>query len=277
MASIVAEQPERLALGGEKREMTVFFSDIRGFTTISEGLAPEALVELLNVYLGEMTEIIFGHDGMLDKYIGDAVMAVWGAPLPQPDHAVRACQATLDMTRKLRELNEQWVPRGWPRLAIGAGLNTGPMVFGNLGSAQHLSLTVMGDNVNLGSRLEGLNKLYGTSIIASEATVREAGSGFVTREVDLVRVKGKLLPVRIFEILGGDDERNQLAPIVERFNAGLEAFRDRRWEEARNAFGSILAERPTDGPSRLYIARCDAMIQTPPGEEWDGVTVMDTK
>jgi adenylate cyclase len=277
MARIVSEQPERLGLGGEKRELTVFFSDIRGFTTISEALAPEALVELLNVYLGEMTEIIFGHDGMLDKYIGDAVMAVWGAPLPQPDHAVRACQATLDMVRKLRELNLEWQPRGWPRLDIGIGLNTGPMVFGNMGSAQHLSLTVMGDNVNLGSRLESLNKLYGTNIIASEATVREAGPAFVTREVDLVRVKGKLLPVRIFEVLGGASEREEWASIVERFNAGLEAFRERRWEEARTSFGAILAERPSDGPSRLYLVRCDAMTQTPPGPEWDGVTVMDTK
>jgi adenylate cyclase len=277
MARIVSEHPERLGLGGEKREMTVFFSDIRGFTTIAEGLPPEGLVELLNVYLGEMTEIIFGHDGMLDKYIGDAVMAVWGAPLPQPDHAARACHATLDMVSKLRQLNSEWRPRGWPRLDIGVGLNTGPMVFGNMGSAQHLSLTVMGDNVNLGSRLEGLNKLYGTNVIASEATVREAGREFVTREVDLVRVKGKLLPVRIFEVVGRDGDREQWAPILERFNAGLEAFRGRRWEEAQASFGAILADHPSDGPSRLYLVRCQAMMQTPPGPDWDGVTVMDTK
>ena len=194
MARIVSEQPEKLNLGGDKRELTVFFSDIRGFTTISEGLAPEALVELLNVYLGEMTEIVFQHDGMLDKYIGDAVMAVWGAPLPQPDHAKRACVATLEMGAKLAELNKEWQPKGWPKLAIGAGLNTGPMVFGNMGSAQHLSLTVMGDNVNLGSRLEGLTKMYGVSVIASEETVRSVGDDFVARELDLVRVKGKTSP-----------------------------------------------------------------------------------
>jgi adenylate cyclase len=277
MAHIVSEQPGKLKLGGDKRELTVFFSDIRGFTTISEGLAPEVLVELLNVYLGEMTDIIFRHDGMLDKYIGDAVMAVWGAPLPQNDHVPRACHAALQMVARLRELNEEWKPRGWPRIDIGAGLNTGPMVFGNLGSEQHLSLTVMGDNVNLGSRLEGLNKLYGTNIIAAEETVRAAGSEFVSRELDLVRVKGKNLPVRIFELLGTSNGSDQWASLIERFNAGLEAFREQRWEDAQETFAAVLKDRPTDGPARLYMARCQAMMATPPGPGWDGVTVMDTK
>jgi adenylate cyclase len=277
MAKLVSDQPERLKLGGEKRELTVFFSDIRGFTSFAERLQPEDLVELLNVYLGNMTDIIFEYDGMLDKYIGDAVMAVWGAPLPQEDHARRACRATMKMLSRLESLNEEWQERGWPRLSVGIGLNTGPMVFGNMGSAKHLSLTVMGDNVNLGSRLEGLNKLYGTHAIATESTLRAAGDVVVARELDLVRVKGKLEAVRIFEMLGVNGDRARWALLLERFNAGIEAYRQRRWEGARAVFRAILEENPDDGPSRLYLARCQAMLATPPPPDWDGVTVMETK
>ena len=277
MAKLVSDQPERLKLGGEKRELTVFFSDIRGFTTIAERLQPEELVELLNVYLGNMTDIIFKYDGMLDKYIGDAVMAVWGAPLPQEDHAQRACRATMQMLSRLETLNEEWQGRGWPRLSIGIGVNTGPMVFGNMGSAQHLSLTVMGDNVNLGARLEGLNKLYGTHAIATESTLRAAGDLVVARELDLVRVKGKFEAVRIFEMLGMNGDRARWALLLERFNAAIETYRQQRWEEARAMFRAILDENPGDGPSRLYLARCQAMQATPPPPNWDGVTVMETK
>jgi adenylate cyclase len=277
MAEFVSRHPDQLKLGGEKRELTVFFSDIRGFTTISEGLQPEELVELLNVYLGSMTDIIFQHEGMLDKYIGDAVMAVWGAPLPQPDHALHACQATLEMVSRLRELNESWKPRGWPLMEIGIGLNSGPMVFGNMGSEQHLSLTVMGDNVNLGSRLEGLNKMYGTTVLASESTVDAVGDAVVTRELDLVRVKGKLLPVRIYEVLGLSSEREKSTALIERSERGLAAYRERRWEEAHGIFTAIAAEYHGDGPSKLYMLRCEQMMKTPPGPDWDGVTIMETK
>jgi adenylate cyclase len=156
------------------------------------------LSELLNEYLGDMTDIVFAHDGMLDKYIGDAVMAVWGAPLPQADHATRACLATFDMVRRLPELNRHWQERGLPTLSIGCGLNTGPMKFGNYGSAQHMAMTVIGDNVNLGSRLEGLTKTYKADIIAAESTVLECDGAVIARELDLVRVKGKAEAVRIF-------------------------------------------------------------------------------
>ena len=277
LAAMVSEQPAMLKLGGEKREHTVLFSDVRGFTTISERLSPETLVELLNSYLGEMTDIIFAHDGMLDKYIGDAIMAVWGAPLPQPDHAVRACRAALGMVGRLRELTPQWEQRGWPPLDIGIGLNTGPMVFGNMGSAQHLSLTVMGDNVNLGSRLEGLNKMYGTNIIVSESTLQAAPDIAVVRELDLVRVKGKLQPVRIYELIAPVEEAARWRPLVERFATGIEAYRAQRWDEARAIFTAIMAEHPEDGPAGLYIERCDEMAAHPPGPDWDGVTVMETK
>ncbi len=277
MAELLSRQPDLMKLGGEKRELTVFFSDIRGFTTISEKLAPENLVELLNLYLGNMTDIVFSYDGMLDKYIGDAVMAVWGAPLPQADHAQRACRATLEMFARLEVLNREWQERGWPVLSIGAGINTGPMVFGNMGSTRHLSLTVMGDNVNLGSRLEGLNKTYGTHAIASESTLRAVGDLAVVRDLDLVRVKGKYEPVRIFELLAMDGDRDRWAPLLEPYAAGIEAYRQRRFDEARASFTAILASRPDDGPAKLYVERCDLMAANPPPPDWDGVTVMKTK
>jgi len=277
MADLVSEQPERLMLGGDKRDMTVFFSDIRGFTSISEKLTPEELVELLNEYLGAMTNIIFEHDGMLDKYIGDAVMAVWGAPLAQPDHARRACLATIEMVERLAELNRKWEDRGWPRLEIGCGLNSGPMVFGNMGSEQHLALTVMGDNVNLGARLEGTNKKYGTRILASDSTVRAAGDAIVARELDMVRVKGRIEPVRMYEILGAAGARERWQPVIDEFERGLAAYRNCRWVDAIESFERVEAANPGDGPAALYIERCRAFAAQPPPPDWDAVTVMDTK
>lgn len=277
MARLVSEHPEMLALGGDKRELTVLFSDVRGFTTISEQLEPEVLVELLNTFLGEMTDIVLGCEGMVDKYIGDAIMAVWGAPLAQPDHAARACRAALMMVHRLTILNQQWQQRGWPVLEIGVGLNTGPMVVGNMGSVRNLSYTVIGDNVNLGSRIEGLNKMYGSRIIASEATILAAGDAVVARELDLVRVKGRRLPVRIFEIVAPAAESAVWAQANERFAAGIAAYRQRRWDEAMTVFRAVLALRPDDGPAALYTERCRTMQASPPGAEWDGVTVMDVK
>lgn len=277
MAEHVSAHPERLSLGGEKIELTVFFSDIRGFTSISEAISPEALVELLNHYLGAMTEIIFAREGMLDKYIGDAVMAVWGAPLPQPDHARRACLAALEMVDRLEAVNRHGSERGWPRLEMGCGLNTGPMVFGNMGSEQHLALTVMGDNVNLASRLEGANKVYGTKVLASAATVAAAGDAVVAREIELLRVKGRREPVAVFEILGRGAERAQWMALLEPFDAGIAAYRARRWEAADEAFAAVLALRPEDGPAALYRDRCRAYRADPPGDDWDPVITSTSK
>lgn len=277
LARMVSERPAMLTLGGDKRELTVMFSDIRGFTTMSEQMEPEELVELVNEFLGAMTDVIFAYDGTLDKYIGDAIMAVWGAPIPQADHAARACRAALGMVSRLHQLDNEWRLRGRPQLEVGIGLNTGPMVVGNMGSARRLSYTVIGDNVNLGSRLEGLNKLYGSSIIASEATVRAAGDILIARELDLVRVKGKLQPVRIFEILELASEGQHWARLVDRFDAGIRAYRQRRWHDALAEFGAVLEERPDDGPAILYLERCRTMLATPPEPDWDGVTVMDAK
>ena len=204
-------------------------------------------------------------------------MAVWGAPMPQSDHAIRACQAALGMVSGLAALMDDWRQRGLPELDIGIGINTGPMVVGNMGSARRLSYTVIGDNVNLGSRLEGLNKMYGSHIIASEATVQAARGVLVARELDLVRVKGKRLPVRIYEILGTADERERWEPLVRGFDAGLAAYRAQRWDDAMFAFAAVLEKYPDDGPAQLYIERCRDMLAAPPESDWDGVTIMETK
>ncbi len=195
------KDPEKVKLGGEKKVLTVLFSDIRGFTSISEKLTPEELVEHLNEYLQSMTEIVFKYNGTLDKYVGDEIMAFWGAPAPQEDHALLACRASLEMMEALGKMNEQWISRGKPKLAIGIGLNSGDMVVGNMGSASRMDYTLMGDNVNLGARLEGTNKVYGTNIIVSENTYEMVKDSVVVRELDLIRVKGKELPVKIFELM----------------------------------------------------------------------------
>ncbi len=271
VAAYVSARPELLKLGGEKSERTVVFSDIRDFTPLSESLDPEVLVDLLNSYLGEMTTAIFAHHGMLDKYIGDAIMAVWGAPLPQEDHAARACRAALEMIDRLDRFNHKHAERGWPQLRIGIGLSTGPMVFGNMGSTRHLSLTVMGDDVNLGARLEGLSRFYRCPIIASEATITAAGDGFVSRELDSVQVKGKVRVVHIFEILGLSHER-QWDELIAAFAAGLTAYRRQHWDEAVHHFSRALELKPNDGPSKLFIERCEAYWRAPPPPDWNAVT-----
>jgi adenylate cyclase len=272
LARFVSDHPETLKLGGEKSDRTVLFSDIKNFTPMSERLSPEELVELLNLYLGEMTDAVFAHDGMLDKYIGDGVMAVWGAPIPQADHAARACRAALNMIERLADLNATCTERGWPTLSIRIGMNSGPMVFGNMGSSGHLSLTVMGDNVNLGARLEGINKLYGSTIIASEATVEQVRDTVVVRELDLVRVKGKAQTVRIFEVLGPASTAPQWRELIEHFHAGLAAYRARDWDGAIAALERAIYVRPDDGPSNLYLRRCREHLRSAPPPTWEPVT-----
>ncbi len=272
LAGFISDHPEALQLGGEKSERTVLFSDVKGFTSISERLKPEELVELLNLYLGEMTDAVFAHDGMLDKYIGDGLMAVWSAPVPQADHAARACRAALEMVERLERLNLRIAERGWPALKMRIGLNTGAMVFGNMGSPGHLSLTVMGDNVNLAARLEGINKLYGSTIIASQSTVEESGSHVVARELDVVRVRGRDLPVRIYEILGPAADAARWRDLIAQFTAGLTAYRAREWQAAARAFEAAERLRPNDGPSALYLWRCRDFLRSPPPPEWEAVT-----
>jgi len=279
-ASVVNEllkDPAKLKLGGDKKNLTVLFSDIRGFTTISESLAPESLVRLLNEYLTAMTEIVFKYDGLLDKYIGDAVMAVFGAPLEQPDHALRACNTALDMMDRLKTLQEKWEAEGWPFVDIGIGVSTGDMVAGNMGSEMRFDYTVMGDSVNLGSRLEWINKEYGTNIVISQFTHEIVKDVLCCRELDAVRVKGKKQPIKIYELLGRKENEDFWRELISLFQAGLEHYKASRWDEAIAVFQSVLAVRPGDLPSRLYIQRCDTLRANPPEAPWDGVFTMTTK
>lgn len=194
--------PESLKLGGEKKELTVFFSDIRGFTTMSESLSPEDLVHLLNEYLSTMTDLVIGYKGTIDKYMGDAIMAFWGAPVPNEDHAYFACITAIVQLEELKKLQDMWAEKGYPIIDIGIGLNSGPAVVGNMGSSHRMDYTVMGDTINLGSRLEGTNKQYGTRIIISQTTYDKVKDRVYTRELDDIRVKGKNEPVRIYELIG---------------------------------------------------------------------------
>jgi adenylate cyclase len=271
------KNPDKLKLGGDKRDMTVLFSDIRGFTSISERLPPEDLVRLLNEYLTPMTEIVFRHEGTLDKYMGDAIMAIWGAPLPQEDHALRACAAAIQMLEALDELRKRWCEQGLPAIDIGIGINSGPMAVGNMGSDMRFDYTVMGDNVNLGSRLEGTNKEYGTRCIISELTYAQVKGKVVARELGSVRVKGKKLPVVIYELRALGSPSPEQAKTIADFEAGVAAYRAQRWDEAETRFGEVLASWPHDGPSAHYLEDIEHKRRTPPPEGWDGVYEMKTK
>ncbi|MGQ9920135.1 MAG: CHASE2 domain-containing protein [Desulfobacca sp.] len=277
VVNTMLQHPEKLKLGGEKREMTVLFSDIRGFTTLSERLEPEVLVNLLQSYLNPMTEVVFQHHGTMDKYIGDAIMAIYGAPLPLPDHAARACDTALDMLTTLTHLWEDWRAQGLPALKIGIGINSGPMTVGNMGSERLFDYTVIGDNVNLASRLEGLNKYYGTAILISEATQQLLPDTFLLREVDRVRVKGKKASVAIFELRGRGQPTGLEAALLQSFAAGLTAFRQLQWQKAEEHFRRCLDLYPDDGPAKLLLQRTAQLAQQPPPPDWDGTTTLTEK
>jgi len=268
----------------KKTDITVMFSDIRGFTTISEKLDAQDLALFLNQYLSDMTGLVFEHQGTLDKYIGDAVMAFWGAPFEEPGHAVRGCHTALKMMGRVREMQKTWEAEGKPRLDIGIGLNTGVASVGNMGSALRYGYTALGDTVNLSSRLEGLNKDYGTHILVNETTFAAAkDEGFVFRELDLIRVKGKLQPVTIYELIGRTGENSVYGTPDEvraRLNLFLQAhelYRKRRWEESQQTFQLILDKWPDDGPSRTYWKRCQDYLFDEPPSGWDGVFTMTHK
>jgi len=274
----MAADPEKYNMDGESRELTVMFVDVRGFTTISEGLTPRALREYINLYLTAMSEDIRdAYRGTLDKYIGDAVMAFWGAPVAFPDHASRGVATALRMQESARRLNEDFIARAWPPLKIGIGLNTGLMHVGDMGSRIRRAYTVMGDAVNLGSRLEGITKVYGVGIAVGEAT-RAAAPEFAYRELDLVRVKGKHEPVAIFEpiVLDKDlpqEERDELA----RWQQALAAVRAQQWDAAQAIIDELKARSPDRGLYSLYTDRIAYYRAHPPGSEWDGVTTFETK
>lgn len=270
----VLDDPSGLKLGGERRELTVFFSDVRGFTTISESLTPERLCEFMNEYFMPMTSIILGTSGVLDKYIGDAIMAFWGAPVTLTDHADRAAIASIKMLFELDKIRNEFPKKGFPQPDIGIGLNTGEMSVGNMGSHVRFNYTVMGDAVNLASRLEGLTKEYGVKILISEFTYSKlTPSKFLTRELDDIRVKGKNKPVKIYELMRPDilDSESLIKEFIDVFNQGRVWYRQQRWSDAKNSFMQSLKIKSDDKASKLYLDRITRYQQDPPSHDWDGV------
>lgn len=268
----------------KKTEITVMFSDIRGFTTISEKLDAQDLALFLNQYLSDMTSLVFEHQGTLDKYIGDAVMAFWGAPYEEPGHATKGCNTALKMIDHVHAMQKKWEAEGKPRLDIGIGLNTGVASVGKMGSVLRSGYTALGDSVNLSSRLEGLNKDYGTHILVNETTFAAAkDDGFLFRELDLIRVKGKLQPVTIHELIGRANENSvygspdEVRARLELFQQAHALYRKRQWEEAQKIFQSVLDKWPDDGPSRTYWKRCQDYLFDEPPSGWDGVFTMTHK
>jgi adenylate cyclase len=273
----MAKDPGAYSLAGSSRELTVLFTDVRGFTTISEGLDPQQLTHLMNGFLTPMTKVIHRHRGTIDKYMGDAIMAFWGAPVPDENHARNALLAAMDMVAELEALQSSFKAKGWPPIKIGVGLNTGDMVVGNMGSEFRLAYTVMGDAVNLGSRLEGLTKEYGVPILVSEFT-RAGVSDFAFREIDCVRVKGKDKPVKIFEPIGPTDllsvaDREELT----RHNAALSHYRSQNWVMASAGFAQLNLDHPERKLYPLYSGRIDHFVNHPPPSEWDGSFTFETK
>ncbi|WP_018508814.1 CHASE2 domain-containing protein [Thiobacillus thioparus] len=276
LADEMSRDPAHYTMEGQSREMTVLFSDIRGFTNFSEKLPPAELAEVLNAYLSTMTRIVQQRRGTIDKYIGDAIMAFWNAPVDLADHASRAVQTALDMQAALAQLNQEFAARGWPEVKIGVGVNTGRMSVGNMGSEFRMSYTVMGDAVNLGSRLEGITKQYGVGILATQTTV-EADPDHVFMKVDDVRVKGKETPVAIFEPLGGkaglDESVRQGAAD---FELAFARYQSQDWDAAESALRALNARIPRTLYD-IYLERIAHFRETPPPADWDGVFVYTTK
>ena len=274
----MAKNPESFSMMPESREMTVLFTDVRGFTTISEGLEPRELSSLMNEFLTPLTEVIYSHRGTIDKYMGDAIMAFWGAPLPAADHARQAIRAALAMHRKLGELQSHFRSRNWPEIRIGVGVNSGRMSVGNMGSKVRLAYTVMGDAVNLASRLEGLTKEYGAAIIVGETTREATAHDFVFRELDRVRVKGKLEPVAIYEPLGvaGEVERRTLDEL-KLFNQAVKLYRAQEWDMAELQLINLLHMAPECRLYNLYLDRVAVYRVRSPGRDWDGAFTFEYK
>jgi adenylate cyclase len=271
------ENPDKLRLGGERKELTVFFSDIEQFTTISEKLPPEELVSVLNEYLNVMTSLIFANDGTLDKYEGDAIMAFWGAPLPQADHAFLACRTAVRMQESIDGLTSLWTAEGKPILRTRIGINTAEVIVGNLGGVNRFDYTVVGDGVNLGSRLETANKEYRTRTIIGDNTYAKVAGRVIARELDLLVAAGKTEPIRIYELLGIAGETKEpprLREFLGLYDEGLKLYRERKWDEAIAKFRQALAAMPDDYPSSMYIARSEAFRETPPPAGWRGEFIM---
>ncbi|MFA6528410.1 MAG: adenylate/guanylate cyclase domain-containing protein [Candidatus Gracilibacteria bacterium] len=273
----ILKTPDALKLGGDKKEITILFADIKNFTNWSESTTPQELSEQLNEYFSAMSEVVMRNRGTVDKFIGDAIMAFWGAPLPLLDHAEMACRAAFEAREKLRELNAKWVACGKHELHFRVGINTGEAIVGNLGSQERFDYTAIGDNVNLASRLEGVNKFYDTEIMISENTYQVIADKFEVRKLDLIRVKGKDNAIGIYEVLG---EKGSLSPdavqIVAKFGRAYDLYFKGDFTSAKNAFEELVKKVPNDGPSGVYLKRISDLIANPPAK-WDGVWEFEGK
>ena len=272
----VTENPELLKLGGQKKQLTVLFSDLAGFTTLSESMPPEKLVSFLNEYLSSMTRTIFEHGGTLDKFIGDAIMAFWGAPIAHENTAILACRSAIKMIRKLERQAPEWEKQGKPYVFARYGINTGPMIVGNMGSENRFNYTVLGDAVNLAARLEPANKEFGTTAMISEFTYKQLNSDFLCRQLDLLIVKGKTKPVTVYELMGDrtqmdDEEIREIENIIAIYQTGLNHYYRKEWNEAIAKFQEVQQIRPNDGPAATYVQRSREFIENPPEPDWDGV------
>ena len=274
----MAKNPDGFSMEGESREMTVLFTDVRGFTTISEGLDPKQLSKLMNEFLTPLTEVIYKHRGTVDKFMGDCIMAFWGAPLADPNHARNAIMAGLEMHDALEKLKTEFDARGWPEIRIGVGLNTGRMSVGNMGSKLRTAYTVMGDAVNLASRLEGITKEYGADMIVGEAT-RAAVPDVVFRELDRVRVKGKDEAVAIYEPIGlqGKVTKPKLEEI-RLYAQFLRLYRGQDWDQAELQLLNLQNMLPNNKLyNETFVGRIAFLRSNPPGNGWDGAFTFTTK
>jgi adenylate cyclase len=272
----MSQDPSRFNMHSESKELSILFSDVRGFTTISETLTPQQLSDLLNEFLGAMTQVIHQRMGTIDKYMGDCIMAFWGAPMDNPNHARDAVLAGMEMQAALTELNKTFVAKDWPELHVGVGINTGRVSVGNMGSKFRIAYTVMGDVVNLASRLEGITKFYAAPVAVGEST-RAAVLDMVFIELDLVRVKGKELPVAIFQPLGLQDQVDAVSlAAAQKFSSALAAYRAQRWDEAEAILNALQAESPSK-LYVLYLERLGHLRDNPPGTDWDGVWIYASK
>jgi adenylate cyclase len=273
----MSDSPSEFTLDGENREMTVLFSDVRGFTTISEGMDPKQLTQLMNALLTPMTRVIHKNRGTIDKYMGDAIMSFWGAPLSDSEHARHALYAALEMIEELKIMQEEFRLRGWPEVNMGIGLNTGAMNVGNMGSEFRMAYTVLGDAVNIGSRLEGLTKNYGVNIIVSESTKANIPE-FTFRELDLVIVKGKNEPVAIFEPVGHkNDLEKSVRSELTRYKQALTGFRSQNWDKAEIDFFNLNRSDPDRRLYQVYLDRIVHYRDEPPGSDWDGAFTHTSK
>lgn len=275
----IIKDPEKLSLGGEEREITILFSDIANFTTISEKLEPRRLVSLINEYLTEMTDIILKNEGIIDKYEGDAIMAEFGVPVFYENHPHRACLAALGMQARLAVLREKWRRQGYPEIFMRIGINTGVAIIGNMGSRDVFDYTAMGDSVNLAARLESANKNYGTSIMISEFTAEKVKEEFWCRTLDLIRVKGKEVPVKVYELVERKTNRmdSEMVNFLQVFEKGFQYYLNRDWQNAIECFRYCIRYRKEDRPSAVYLRRIYSYLKNPPPPDWDGVFVLTEK